>query len=115
MLLQDLENVQRLMADDRNQVEVKQDRMKETRSAGGAEKGHQGPHLFPGGDGLGVEIGGKEEETQEEKKDLATEKQDNVKEEQDQVDDPKDEDVHPRPRKKRRTEVEQLALWSHFV
>ena len=27
---------------------------------------HQRPHLFPGGDGLGAEIGGKEEKTQEE-------------------------------------------------
>ena len=43
--------------------------------------------------------------TNEEEKNLITEEQD---------DDPKTEEVHPRPRKKR-TEVDRLALWSHFV
>ena len=82
-LLQDLGNVQKLMADDQDQVEAKQDQTKKTRVTQ-----PQAPRT-----------------NGEEKSNLTVEEQD---------DDPKVEKVHPRPRKKR-TEVDRLALWSHFT
>ena len=81
-LMQDLGNVQKLMADDQDQVETKQDLTKTPRV-----KQPRAPR------------------TNEEGKNLVTEVQD---------DDPKTAGVHPRPRKKR-TEVDRLALWSHFA